>query len=51
MKALILNGSHENDTTSERVKTLLTTEMQTNGWDVEHILLREQKIGNCAGDS
>ena len=50
MKALILNGSHENDSTGERVKTLLTSEMQINGWDVEHILLREQKIGNCAGD-
>ena len=50
MKALILNGSHEKDSTGERVKTLLTNEMQIDGWNVEHILLREQKIGNCAGD-
>lgn len=50
MKALILNGSQENDISGERVKTLLTSEMQINGWDVSHILLREQKIGNCAGD-
>ena len=50
MKALILNGSNENDTTGERVKTALMAELQADGWEAEHVLLREQKIGNCEGD-
>ena len=50
MKAIILNGSHENDATGERVKAALLAELQAGGWEVEHILLRERKIGNCAGD-
>ena len=27
-----------------------TTKLQERGWEVEHILLREKNIGNCAGD-
>lgn len=50
MKALILNGSPENDFTGERVKAALLAELQADGWDVEHVLLCEHKIGNCAGD-
>ena len=50
MKAILLDGSRENVTTGERVRAALLTELQAGGWDVEHILLREQKIGNCAGD-
>ena len=50
MRALILNGSNKNDAGGERVKAALVTELQAGGWEVEHILLCEQKIGNCAGD-
>ena len=32
------------------MRAALTTQLQAQGWDVEHILLREQKIGNCAGE-
>jgi len=50
MQAILLDGSLETDTTGERVRSVLMKELQTRGWQVEHILLREQKIGNCAGD-
>ena len=50
MKALILNGSLEGDTTGERVRAALMAELQKRGWEIEHVLLREKKIGNCAGD-
>jgi multimeric flavodoxin WrbA len=50
MKALILDGSHPNDPTGERVKAALTAKMQACGWNVEYVLLRDKKIGNCAGD-
>jgi hypothetical protein len=29
---------------------MLRDEMQSRRWQVEHVLLREKKIGNCAGD-
>ena len=50
MKAIVLDGSHENDSTGERFHRVLTTELQSRGWEVEHFLLRNKKIGNCAGD-
>lgn len=50
MKAIILDGSQANDVTGERVGKALTEELQTSGWDVEHVAIRDQKIGNCAGD-
>ena len=50
MKAILLDGSHATDTTGERVRTALTAQLQAQGWDVEHIVLREKKIGDCAGD-
>lgn len=50
MKAILLDGSRANDVTSPRVQSALTTELESRGWQVEHILLREKKIGNCAGD-
>ena len=50
MKAIILNGSRDNDTTGERLRAALQTKLQERGWEVEHILLREKNIGNCAGD-
>ncbi len=50
MKAIILNGSQANDATGQRVRTVLTAQLQNQGWDVDHIALCEQKIGSCAGD-
>ncbi len=50
MKAILLDGSQANDDTGEPVRAALTAQLQTQGWDVEHIVLREKKIGNCAGD-
>ena len=50
MKAIILDGSFENDVTAEHVRAAAMDNLQAGGWDVQHILLREQKIGNCAGD-
>ena len=50
MKAVILNGSQANDTTGERVCAATMSELRSSGWEVEHVLLREKKIGNCAGD-
>jgi len=50
MKAILLNGSKENDRTGERVRAALEAEFKRRGWDIEHFNLCEQKIGNCAGD-
>lgn len=50
MKAILLDGSHANDSTGERVRAALTAQLQAQGWEVEHIILRQKKIGNCAGD-
>lgn len=46
MKALILDGSHENDTRAVTINRALHKHLP----GVETIVLREQKIGNCAGD-
>jgi multimeric flavodoxin WrbA len=50
MKALILDGSYGNDPTGERVLSYQKNELHLGGWEVEHVLLRQRKIGNCAGD-
>jgi multimeric flavodoxin WrbA len=50
MKAILLDGSQENGNTGERVRAALMAQLQAQGWDVEHIVLREKKIGPCAGD-
>jgi multimeric flavodoxin WrbA len=50
MKALILDGSQADDLVAVKINAALLSKLQERGWDVEHILLREQKIGNCAGD-
>jgi multimeric flavodoxin WrbA len=50
MKAILLDGSQASDNTGERVRTALRAQLQAHGWDVEHIVLREKKIGPCAGD-
>jgi multimeric flavodoxin WrbA len=50
MKAVILDGSRVNDVTGERVRAVLLAQLQAQGYEIEHFLLRETKIGNCAGD-
>jgi multimeric flavodoxin WrbA len=50
MKAILLDGSAENDRTGERVSAALTAQLRSGGWETEHVVLREQKIGHCAGD-
>jgi multimeric flavodoxin WrbA len=46
MKTLILDGSHSNDVQVGRIVNALHSHLT----DAESIILREQKIGNCAGD-
>jgi len=46
MKVLILDGSHANDSQASRIVSALYKHLP----DAETIILREQKIGNCAGD-
>jgi multimeric flavodoxin WrbA len=50
MKAIILNGSSKVDPTGERVRLALTAELCARGWQVSHVQLCDEKIGNCAGD-
>ena len=50
MKAVILDGSQANDNTGQRVREALMAQLQSQGWEVEHFALCDQKIGNCAGD-
>src|SRR3990172_11550569 len=46
MKALILDGSNTNDPQAGRIASALYKHLP----NAETITLREQKIGNCAGD-
>lgn len=46
MKTLILDGSHGNDPQASKIVSALYRHLP----DAETIFLREQKIGNCAGD-
>ncbi len=50
MKTLILDGSHSDDSTSERVLTSLQANLKIRGWETQSVTLREKKIGVCAGD-
>ncbi len=50
MKTLILDGSHANDALGGRVAAALQASLDSRGWASETIVLREKKIGNCAGD-
>ncbi len=50
MKTLILDGSHANDPMGTQATSALQASLASRGWTSETIILREQKIGNCAGD-
>lgn len=46
MKTLVLDGSHAGDSQVAAIRTALQAQLP----DAEFITLRQQKIGNCAGD-
>ncbi len=46
MKTLILDGSHPGDATAANLNAALRAQLP----DAETLILREQRIGNCAGD-
>lgn len=50
MKAILLDGTQASDQTGERVRAALVAQLETQGWDVEHVVLREKTIRNCGGD-
>lgn len=50
MKAIVLDGSQANDITARRVSRALAAALQAKGWSGDYIVLRDQKIGACAGD-
>lgn len=50
MKAIVLDGSLVNDMQGERVRNVLIPRLKAAGYDTEHIVIRDRKIGNCAGD-
>ena len=50
MKAVLLDGSQANDSIGERIHAALAADLEGQGWDVEHIALRDKKIGNCGGE-
>ncbi len=50
MKTLILDSSHSNDSTSNRVLASLQINLEARGWEAHSVTLREKKIGVCAGD-
>ncbi len=50
MKAVILDSAKPDDTTGQAVQGVLESALQSQGWDVDHFVLCDSKIGNCAGD-
>jgi len=50
MKALSLDGSHDHDDMGERVYAALTEQLAAQGWESEHVVLREKQIGDCGGE-
>jgi multimeric flavodoxin WrbA len=50
VKAILLDGSSQGDALGERIRGALSAVLEARGWDIEHVLLREREIGNCAGD-
>jgi multimeric flavodoxin WrbA len=49
MRAIILDGAATDDQTGLQMRNALMAQLEAQGWEVVHRLLREQKIGNCAG--
>jgi len=49
MKAVIFNGAKENDSTIDKIKFELITQLTAKGWIVEPIELRNKRIAGCLG--
>jgi multimeric flavodoxin WrbA len=49
MKTLILDGSPPGDPMGERIAAALSSILASGGHDVERIVIRDRKIGNCSG--
>lgn len=50
MKVLVFDGSQAEDKTGSQIQGILADKLSRPGWNVETVVLRDQKIGNCAGD-
>lgn len=50
MKAILLDGSRPDEVAGARVRAALEAALRAGGWDTEHFVLGEKKIGVCAGD-
>ncbi len=50
MNVLIYDGSQADDPRAPQVQRALLAELRARGWQAETIILRERRIGNCAGD-
>src|SRR5579859_2880 len=50
MNVLIYDGSHAGDGMAARLGDALRAQLVARGWQAETVVLREQRIGNCAGD-
>lgn len=50
MKIVILDGSAYTDGTAARIRAELINQLEMQNHTVETVILRERKIGNCAGD-
>jgi multimeric flavodoxin WrbA len=49
MKAVILDGSRTEDDTLGLLSDVIAAEVERYGYDVESIVLRDEKIGSCMG--
>ncbi len=49
MKAIILNGANDDDKALEGVSNIIVSELESIGWTVEALILREMEIWPCAG--
>jgi multimeric flavodoxin WrbA len=49
VRAVILNGSRTEDETLDLASDLIVAAVERSGFEVDNIVLRDQKIGSCAG--
>lgn len=49
MKAILLNGSRDDDDTLNRSREIVTGELRDRGWEVQEFLLGEIDIFHCLG--
>jgi multimeric flavodoxin WrbA len=49
MKAIILDGSNSGDVISKQISEMLIEQLESQGWETENVVIRDKKIGVCAG--